>query len=307
MNYATEQVIQSSRYLDDKVKVMCVCCQQESFDHSGFCNQCQAPLDLSRTAEKRGLPFNLSRCWEPAARARRCYIGMLLDILSKGSRGIQGLPNNSFSVAIQQQTINALESRRFPEKTPSEADGWQWVHCEVNTERDRNNYLDIITPDFAGEAISTELEHPGTYLAIRSVIYQSRAILMLIDSLAVRDAGRDEDFFAMKLASYIHNLRTSNTKHEGQTKTQVSLRHRADQVGQLSGGARRPDIASPMTICLASVSTCSGTSPNYRFFAASAVGAAAMLVDHRGYFRQIPLHIEPRGITEPLEWIIQNK
>jgi len=49
-------------------------------------------------------------------------------------------------------------------------------------------------PIFAGEAIATELEHPGTYLAIRSVIYQSRAILMLIDSMAIRDAGRDETF-----------------------------------------------------------------------------------------------------------------
>ena len=58
MNSATEQVMQSSRYLDEKVKVLCVCCEQESFDHSGYCNNCQAPLDLSRTAEKRGLPFH---------------------------------------------------------------------------------------------------------------------------------------------------------------------------------------------------------------------------------------------------------
>ena len=114
MNYATEQVIQSSRYLDDKVKVTCVCCHQESFDHSGFCNQCQAPLDLSRTAEKRGLPFNFVSVLGASGAGKTVFIGMLLDILSKGCRGIQGLPNNSFSVAIQQQTINALESRRFP-------------------------------------------------------------------------------------------------------------------------------------------------------------------------------------------------
>jgi len=46
---------------------------------------------------------------------------------------------------------------------------------------------------------------------------------------------------------------------------------------------------------------------SYRFFAAGVVGATAMLADHRGYFMEIPLHIEPRGITEPLEWIIQQK
>jgi len=107
MSYPTEQVIQSSRYLDDKVKVTCVCCQQESFDHTGFCNQCQAPLDLSRTAEKRGLPFQFVSVLGASGAGKTVYIGMLLDILSKGCRGIQGLPNNSFSVAVQQQTINS--------------------------------------------------------------------------------------------------------------------------------------------------------------------------------------------------------
>lgn len=306
MSNATEQVIQSSRYLDEKVRVTCVCCNQESFDHSGYCNQCQAPLDLSRTAEKRGCPVNFVSVLGASGAGKTVFIGMLLDILSKGCKGIQGLPNNSFSVAIQQHTIGALESRRFPEKTPSEAEGWQWVHCEVSQKEKRKNYLDIITPDFAGEAIATELEHPGTYRAIRSVIRNSRAILMLIDSLGVRDSGRDEDFFAMKLASYIHNLRTA--KNSGRTK-------------------KRPNM--PLAIVLTKSDSCpdaqddptrfaSDNMPgfakylqrnfqNYRFFAASAVGATGVLVDHRGYFMQIPLHVEPRGITEPLEWIIGGK
>jgi hypothetical protein len=306
MNYPTEQVIQSSRYLDDKVKVTCVCCHQESFDHTGFCTQCQAPLDLSRTAEKRGQPFHFVSVLGASGAGKTVFIGMLLDILSKGCRGIQGLPNNSFSVAIQQQTINALESRRFPEKTPSEADGWQWVHCEVSTEAKRNNYLDIITPDFAGEAISTELEHPGTYAAIRSVIYQSRAILMLIDSLAVRDSGRDEDFFAMKLASYIHNLRTSQAgaKAKGKPKFPFAIvLTKSDSCPEALADPTRFATDNMPGFCKYLQRNFS----NYQFFAASAVGAAAMLVDHRGYFRQIPLHIEPCGITEPLEWIIQSK
>jgi hypothetical protein len=232
---------------------------------------------------------------------------MLLDILSKGCRGIQGLPNNSFSVAIQQQTIGALENRRFPEKTASEAEGWQWVHCEVNSDKKRKNFLDVITPDFAGEAIAAELEHPGTYPAIREVIRRSKAILMLIDSMSVRDTGRDEDFFAMKLASYIHNLR-SNTKSNG------------------SRLKRPPKF--PLGIVLTKSDECreamtdpaqfaSDNMPGfgkflnrnfsmYKFFASSVVGSSGMLADHRGYFMPVPLHVEPRGITEPLEWIIRN-
>ena len=42
----------------------------------------------------------------------------------------------------------------------------------------------------------------------------------------------------------------------------------------------------------------------FRFFASSVVGSSATLVDPYGCRTQIPFHIEPRGITEPLEWII---
>ena len=45
----------------------------------------------------------------------------------------------------------------------------------------------------------------------------------------------------------------------------------------------------------------------YQFTASGVVGATAMMADHRGYVMEMPLHIEPRGITEPLEWIIRQK
>ena len=97
------------------------------------------------------------------------------------------------------------------------------MHCEVSSTAKRKNFLDIITPDFAGEAIATELEHPGTHLAISSVIFQSKAVILLIDSLGVRDSGRDEDFFAMKMASYIHNLRTPKGSFANKRKAKVPL------------------------------------------------------------------------------------
>ena len=125
MNNATQQVIQTTQFLDGKVKVTCVCCERESFDNNGYCGQCQAPLDLSRTAEKRGVPVKFVSVLGASGAGKTVFIGMLLDILSKGCHGVQGLPNNSFSVAIQQQTIGSLENRRFPEKTASEAEGWQ--------------------------------------------------------------------------------------------------------------------------------------------------------------------------------------
>src|SRR5690606_9302776 len=123
MTNATEQVIQSARFLEGQGRITCVCCLQESFNNSGYCGLCRAPMEISRTAEKRGAPVNFVSVMGASGAGKTVFIGMLLDILSKGSRGIQGLPNNSFSVSIQQHTISALESRRFPEKTPSEAEG----------------------------------------------------------------------------------------------------------------------------------------------------------------------------------------
>jgi hypothetical protein len=306
MSNATEQIIQSTRFLESAGRTTCVCCLQESFNSTGYCSQCRAPMDLSLTAQKRGTPVNFVSVLGASGAGKTVFIGMLHDILSKGNRGIQGLPNNSFSVAIQQHTIGALESRRFPEKTPSEAEGWQWVHCEVRAAAKRKNFLDVVTPDFAGEAISAELEHPGTHRAIGSVIAQSKAIILLIDSLCVRDAGRDEDFFGMKLASYVHNLRTVKSSFVGRKQSKVPLAivlTKTDSCPEAMDNPERfatdnmPGFGKFLERNFA----------NYRFFAASVVGTMGMLADHRGYFMEIPLHIEPRGITEPLEWIIQQK
>lgn len=306
MTSPNEQVIQSSRYLQAQGKITCVCCQHESFNNSGYCTQCRAPLDLSRTAEKRGLPVNFVSVLGASGAGKTVFIGMLLDILSKGTRGIQGLPNNSFSVAIQQHTISALESRRFPEKTPSEAEGWQWVHCEVTAGKKRNGFLDVVTPDFAGEAIATELEHPGTHMAISSVIFQSKALILLIDSLGVRDAGRDEDFFAMKLASYIHNLRTGRGSFGRKRKAKVPL---AIVLTKCDGCSEAMDDPERFAIdnMPGFARFLDRNFSIFKFFAASVVGVTGMLAEHRGYFMEIPFHIEPHGITEPLEWIVAQK
>ena len=306
MSNATDQLIQSTRFLDSTGRVTCVCCTQESFNNTGYCSHCRAPLDLSRTSAKRGTPVNFVSVLGASGAGKTVYIGMLLDVLSKGIRGIQGLPNNSFSVSIQQHTIGALESRRFPEKTPSEAEGWQWVHCEVSTCTKRKNFLDVVTPDFAGEAIAAELDHPGTHRAIGCVIQQSKAIILLVDSLCVRDSGRDEDFFGMKMASYIHSLRTGKATFVGQKKSKVPIAVVLTKTDSCPEAMENPQqfATDNMPVFAKFLQR---NFNNFQFFAAGVVGASAMLADHRGYFMEIPLHIEPRGITEPLEWISQQK
>jgi hypothetical protein len=44
----------------------------------------------------------------------------------------------------------------------------------------------------------------------------------------------------------------------------------------------------------------------YQFFAASVVGSLGTLVDRSGRVEQIPFHISPHGIVEPVEWIVKQ-
>ena len=55
------------------------------------------------------------------------------------------------------------------------------------------------------------------------------------------------------------------------------------------------------------VSYCEGTFPNHRFFAAGVAGSLATIVDSLGRQMRVPLHIEPRGVIEPIEWIMNQK
>lgn len=299
-----EQVMQSTKFLTEDARNECVCCGQTSFD-SGVCANCQAPLELSRTVRTRGKPPRFVSVLGASGAGKTVYLGFLLDILSKGARNVRGLPNNSFSVAVQEQTISALEQRRFPEKTASEADHWSWVHFEVRNAKKSRQYFDIVTPDLAGEAIGIEVDHPGTYPAIHSMVEQSRAILVLFDSVHVRDSGREEDVFALKLASYIHNLRMHGADPKRKQKDDLRIAivfTKSDWCPE----ARNDPAEFAAEHMPGLIQYCEQSLANHAFFAASVVGSSATMIDRYGCEAQIPFHIEPHGILEPLEWIMQG-
>jgi len=297
-----DQIMQSSRYFDANSRHDCVCCGQASFD-SDACSNCQAPLELSRTVQTRGTPPHFVSVLGASGAGKTVYLGFLLDILSKGARNIRGLPNNSFSVAVQEQTIGALEQRRFPDKTASEADSWSWVHYEVRNAKRPKNYLDIVTPDLAGEAIGIEVDHPGTYKAIRCMTQKSKAIMVLFDSVRVRDAGREEDVFALKLASYIQNLHGTHKKSKKERPPRLAIIFtKSDWCPEAKEDPTRfaaEHMPGLMQFCKQSLQ-------DHGFFASSVVGSSASMIDRYGCMEQIPFHIEPYGILEPLEWIMQG-
>lgn len=289
--------------VEESAKLRCVSCGADNVDRGGFCFRCMTPLELSRSVAARGTPARFVSVLGASAAGKTVYLGFLLDVLSKGSRNLRGIPNGSFSVAMQQLTMSALQHRRFPEKTPSEADSFRWVHCEVAHGKRQNNHLDIITPDFAGEAIAIEVEQPGTYETIRSAVSNSAALMILIDSLRARDAGRDEDFFAMKLASYIHSLHSQGgSKRKRLTLPIAIVFTKADSCTEAMHNPS--EFASSNLPGL--VNCCERNFRHYNFFASGVVGSCATYVSEHGVQIRIPLHIEPHGIIEPLEWITKR-
>ena len=294
---------QATRTSDSAPTVTCICCDTETLDRGGFCTHCQSRLDITRTVLKRGTPARFISVLGASGAGKTVYLGFLMDILSKGTRGLRGLPNGSFSIALQQQTMTALERHRFPEKTPSEADSWRWVHCEVSHSRKPKNILDLVTPDFAGEAVELEIERENSCPTVRAVVRKSEALLLLFDSQRARDSGRDEDFFAMKLMSYIANLHVKKG-----VKRWCKLRLPIAIVFTKSDTC--PEAAeNPAEFATANlpglVQACERRFARFRVFAAGVVGSSATATDDYGRSMMVPLHIEPHGIIEPLEWMMK--
>ena len=277
--------------------VQCVICDN-------LCGRCMAPAELTRSVLRRGAPTRFLAVLGESASGKTVYLGMLLDILSKGCRGLRGFPNGSFSVAVQQDTMTALQDRLFPEKTASEADNWKWVHCEVSRDGKSKQYLDVVTPDFAGEAIALEVEQPGSYPTIRSMVKKASSLLVLIDSQRARDAGREEDYFGLKLASYISTVNSgSNKKSQKKVDIPVVILFTKDDT---CPEARENPARFAKANLPGLANYCTRYFSKHAFFSAGIVGSAATVLSDHGFRMQIPLHVEPHGIIEPLEWILNN-
>ncbi len=122
------------------------------------------------------------------------------------------MARGSFSLSLHRNVMLALESQRFPEKTPSEPDRWQWAHCEVTAGDRRRPRIDLVTPDVAGEAVMAEIEHPRTNLTIRALILRCSGLVVLVDALEVIAGGQGQEMFAMQLVTYLDSLHSARRR-----------------------------------------------------------------------------------------------
>src|SRR6056297_2258929 len=287
----------------------CVCCHHRLSDRDEYCPDCDTPVFLSRAVASRPGPQNFVSVLGASNAGKTVYLGLLLDILSKGPSSFRGSATSAFSIDLQEQVVTALERRTFPEKTPSEAEAWKWLHCQISIEAKKTaRSVDLISPDFAGEAIAMEVNQAGTYPAIQHVVRKSGGILILCDSMRVRDAGSGEDLFAMKLASYI--AQTHGLASDPQARRPRRGGPAVAIVFTKCDGCPEA-IENPTLFAMNNTSRlvefCRQTFSRHAFFAASVAGSSGVVADQHGRRMCVPFHIQPRGIMEPLQWLVHSK
>jgi hypothetical protein len=228
------------------------------------------------------------------------YLGILMDMLSRRPDRMQLLARGAFSVSLQQLTVSALARCEFPYKTPSEPDRWNWVHCQVKS-RKRKQHIELIMPDMAGEALLEEIEHPRTYPVIHSFLSKCAGAIVLVDARDLKSGTGDQDYFVMKLLTYLAELHED--KNQGWGKRPLAI------------------IMSKADECEACFDDPEGYAKKHaqglwkqtqerfsvrQFFATGVAGTCAYREIARGGRVRIPLRVEPRGIVEPFEWTVNQ-
>lgn len=284
----------------------CACCSASLEIRDEYCRECQMPVSLTNSVNAHGGGHSFISVLGASNAGKTVYLGLLLDILSKGADDFRGTAASSFSVDLQAYVVNELERRAFPEKTPTEADTWQWLHYKLTmADRKSTRTADLISPDFAGEAIASEISRPGLYPAVAHVVSRSNGLMILCDSVRVRDEGAGEDLFAMKLATYIaerHELYGENFGKRGKGPSIAIVFTKCDACPE--------SVIEPAAFAANNTPRlhdfCRQTFRRVKYFSAGVAGSTGVIADSKGLQMCVPFHIQPYGVLEPLRWILAS-
>lgn len=277
---------------------ICPLCGGQALPDQG-CVSCFAPSEVLRSILSRMHESRVIGVLGPSGVGKTVYLGMLLDLLSRGVGGLHGLARGPFSLALQRNLILALERQRFPGKTPVEADHWQWVHCEVSGGK-KSKVCDIVTPDVAGEAVMAEIESPGSYPTVRCVIERCAGLVILADILQVIADGQGQELFAMQLITYLDSLRSTRRR---QIDLPVAI---VFTKADLSETPVYDPVAFARANAPALLHLCEARLKKYRLFCCGVAGSCGRLIDAEGRESLVPLRVEPRGIVEPFAWLLSH-
>ncbi|MEX0713802.1 MAG: hypothetical protein WD278_15795 [Pirellulales bacterium] len=291
--------LDSYRMAEQAVQMPCYICGTDNTYDAELCRQCFAPMALAHQANAQKVCPKMLAAIGPSGVGKTVYLGMLMDMLARQPDRLQMTARGAFSINLQQAAASALARGEFPTKTPSEPDRWNWVHCQVRAKGD-SRCLDLIMPDMAGEALLEEVDHPNTYEVIHPLLSKCSGALIMIDCTKLQTSSLDQDYFTMKLLSYLAEL-NENPKQSWAKRPIGLILTKADECEECFldpaafAQARAPGLWRQ----------CQEQFRNFKFFATGVAGGCAYRVRRDGRVR-VPLRIEPRGIVEPFEWLMKQ-
>ena len=277
----------------------CFICAADNICDAELCHRCFAPMALAHQARTQKVPPRLLAAVGASGAGKTVYLGMLMDMLSRQPDRLQVLARGAFSINLQQATASALARGEFPSKTPSESDRWNWVHCQVRSVGQKAP-VELIIPDMAGEALFEEVDHPHSHEVIHPLLTKCAGLLILLDTVKLQAGSLDQDYFTMKLLSYLAELNTE-AKQRWAGRPIAFVLTKADECEESfidpAGFAqsRAPGLWRQ----------CQEQFRNVRFFAAGVAGGCAYRARRGGRVR-VPLRVEPRGIIDPFEWLLTS-
>ncbi len=280
------------------VQVPCYVCESGNTFDAELCRDCYAPMALAYQATAQKVHPQMIAVLGAAGAGKTTYLGILADMLSRREDRMQFWARGAFSVTLQQTAMASLARCEFPAPTPCRPDQWNWLHCQVRPTRRRET--ELIMPDFAGAAVEQEIDHPNAYPVIRPYLTRSAGAIVLLDGADLESGDQSQDFFAMKLMSYLCEL-DGNPKKGWPARPVAFVFTKADAsstcLDDPTGYAqkRTPGLWRQ----------CQQRLRRHQFFAASVVGASAYEI-HLGIRVSVPLRIEPHGVVEPFEWLVEQ-
>jgi len=294
------QPLESLRLAQYAMPVPCYICGTDNTLDAEFCTHCAAPMALAHQAVTQQIAPQMVATMGASGAGKTVYLGMLIDMLSQRPDAARLLARGAFSITLQQSTISALGQCEFPDKTPNEPDHWNWVHCQVR-KPEAKQPMELIMPDMAGEALLAEIDHPRTYRVVRAFLAKSAGALILVDAVKMVEGIRREDFFTMKLLSYLSELSV-----DGRTgwcdRPLAIVFTKADQCEECA----EDPAAFAREHAIGLWEHCRERFRRHRFFAAGVAGSCAMLESFHEGRQAVPLRVEPHGVIEPFLWLLEQ-
>jgi len=282
--------------------IRCLICGTENVEDAAVCQHCSAQMAIVHDTLAQGrIPQIVSIVGESNV-GKTVYLGFLLDMLSQRAGDFAAIPKGAYSIDLQQTVISHMANRRFPPKTPMEANEWYWAYYQIHRRRENSKWVDLIMPDMAGKSLAAEVATPETFGIIRNLVMRSTGTMLLVDAGLAANGSSRPDFFALKMISYIDAINTAPRDQRIKTPTAVVL-CKSDYCPECFDNPRQFAKANLNRLW----NMCESRFENVEFFACSVVGSLGFATrPEENYVVPIPLHTALQGILEPFEWIIDQ-